>query len=116
MSVLATFAATGLSQVLLGGVQDFILEDLKWKRSTIALAASIGTWASGLIAPLVGRLTDRYGPRWLMPFALVIAGISFFSLAGISSVWQFYVAYIIGRTITNPILIGPCPTDLTPEN
>ena len=44
-----------------------------------------------------------------MPFALVIAGISFFSLAGISSVWQFYVAYIIGRTITNPILIGLVP-------
>ena len=109
MSVLATFASTGLSQVVLGGIQDFILDDMGWKRSTIALAATIGTWASGILAPFVGRLTDRYGPRWLMPFALMVAGASFFALAGIHSMWQFYVAYVIGRAITNPILIGIVP-------
>ena len=78
LSSCATFAATGSSQVVIGGVQDFIFEDMGWTRSTIAFAATIGTWASGLLGPIVGRLADKYGPRWLMPGALVIAGLAFF--------------------------------------
>ena len=109
MAALGTFVATGISQLVLGGVQGFIFEDLTWNRSTIALAVTIGTWASGLLAPFVGRLADRYGPRWLMPFGLVVVGLAFFALAGMGSVWQFYVAYILGRAISNPILVGVVP-------
>ena len=102
----ATFAATGSSQVVLGGVQDFIIEDMGWSRSTLAFAATAGTWTSGLITPIVGNLADRYGPRGLMPIGLLIAGTAFFLLSGIDSVTQYYVAYIMGRAISNPVLIG----------
>ena len=80
-----------------------------WTRSTIALAATLGTWASGLLSPIVGTLADKYGPRWLMPTGLIIAGLAFFFLSGAHSVFQFYVAYIIGRAISNPVLIGIVP-------
>ena len=109
LSSCATFAATGSSQVVIGGVQDFIFEDMGWTRTTIAFAATLGTWASGLLSPIVGRLADKYGPRWLMPVGLVIAGVAFFFLAGAHSVFQFYIAYVIGRAISNPILIGIVP-------
>jgi MFS family permease len=109
MSALATFAATGVSQVVLGGIQDYVVQDMKWEKSTIALAATAGTWTSGLVSPVVGRLTDRYGPRWLMPIGIIIAGTSFFILSSSYSVWQFYFAYILGRAVSNPILIGVVP-------
>ena len=109
LSSCATFAATGSSQVVIGGVQDFIFEDMGWTRSTIAFAATLGTWASGLLGPIVGRLADKYGPRWLMPAGLLIAGLAFFFLSGAHSVFQFYMAYVIGRAISNPILIGIVP-------
>ena len=109
LSSCATFAATGSSQVVIGGVQDFIFEDMGWTRSTIAFAATLGTWASGLLGPIVGRLADKYGPRWLMPAGLVVAGLAFFFLSGAHSVFQFYIAYVIGRAISNPILIGIVP-------
>ena len=105
----ARFAATGSSQVVLGGVQDFIIEDMGWSRSTLAFAATAGTWTSGLITPIVGKLADRYGPRGLMPIGLLIAGTAFFLLSGIDSVTQYYVAYIMGRAISNPVLIGVVP-------
>ena len=105
----ATFAATGSSQVVLGGVQDFIIEDMGWSKSTLAFAATAGTWASGLITPIVGNLADRYGPRGLMPVGLLVAGIAFLLLSGIDSVVQYYVAYIMGRAISNPVLIGIVP-------
>ena len=108
-AALGAFAAAGVTQVVLGGIQSLIFEDMGWDRSTIAYGVTIGTWGSGLLTPLFGRLADRHGPRGLMPVGLVVVGVSLFGLAGIRAVWHFYVAYIIARSIANPILIGVVP-------
>lgn len=109
MASLATFAATGVSQVVLGGIQVYVVEDTGWGAGTLSYAATAGTWCSGLIAPLIGRLADRYGPRWLMPAGLVVAGVCFWVLSGVGSVWQFYGAYVVARAVSNPVLIGLVP-------
>ena len=109
MAALGTYAATGVAQVVIGGIQNLIFEDTGWDRSTIAFAVTAGTWTSGLLTPIFGRLADRHGPRRLMPPAALIAGLSFFGLAGIRSVWHFYAAYIVGRAIANPNLVGVVP-------
>ena len=108
-AALGTFAATGVAQIVLGGIQNLIFEDMGWDRGTIAYAVTIGTLASGFLSPFVGRLADRYGPRGLMPLGVVILGICLFGIAGIGAVWHFYVAFIIGRAIANPILTGVVP-------
>ena len=74
MAALGTFAATGVAQVVIGGVQSLIFEDMGWERSTIAFAVTAGTWASGLLTPFIGRLADRHGPRRLMPPAALVVG------------------------------------------
>ena len=106
ISFLGTFAASGVSQAVLGGIQDFIFEEMSWNRSTIALAATAGTWTAGLVSPLIGRWADRFGPRWLMPVALAIGGGAFFALAGINAVWHFFAAYIVGRALSGQVLMG----------
>ena len=103
---LATFAASGLTQVVLGGIQVYITDETGWEDGSLAFAATLGTWLSGMLAPIIGRLADRFGPRWLMPFGLVIAGVSFFVLSGADSVWQFYAGYVVGRAVSNPVLVG----------
>lgn len=108
-AAVGTYAATGITQIVLGGIQSLIFEDLGWKRSTIAFAVTAGTWTSGLLTPIIGRLADRHGPRLLMPAGALVLACSFFALAGVHAVWQFYVAYIIGRGISNPVLIGVVP-------
>ena len=109
MAALGAFAATGVAQVVLGGVQTFIFEDMGWDRSTIAFGVTAGTWSAGLLTPFVGRLVDRHGPRVLMPVAALIVGGCFFALSRIGAVWHFYAAYIVGRAIANPNLIGVVP-------
>ena len=113
MSALGSYAASGVAQIVLGGIQSLIFEDLNWNRSTIAFAVTAGTWTGGVITPLIGRLTDRYGPRPLMPSAALITGAAFFALSGVHSVWQFYAAYIIARAIANPNLVGVVPRTTT---
>ena len=109
ITALATFAASGLTQVVLGGVQVYITDESGWDEGSLAYAASIGTWTSGMIAPFIGRLADRFGPRWLMPFGLVVASGAFFVIAGSNAVWQFYGGYVIGRAVSNPVLVGLVP-------
>ena len=109
MAFVSAFAATGVTQVVMGGIQIFITEDTGWEGTTISIAVTSGTWLSGLFAPFLGRLADRYGPRWLMAAGLFSAGISFLWLGGVQVIWQFFAAYILGRAISNPSLIGVVP-------
>ena len=112
-AALGAFAGTSVSQVVLGAIQNLIIEDMQWDRSVIAFGATAGTLASGVLSPFAGRLADRYGPRGPMPVAVLIVGVCLFALAGIRSVWQFYAAYIVARTIANPILLGVVPQTAT---
>ena len=93
----------------MGGIQSFIIEDTGWSRSTIGFAVAAGVLGSGLLAPFVGRLADRYSPRLLMSVGTIVLGITLVSLGGINSIWQFYLVIILGRAITHPLLIGVVP-------
>ena len=106
---LGTLAATGTTQIVLGGIQSLIFEDMEWDRSTIAYAVTGGTWLGGLLTPLVGRLADRYGARGLATLSALIVGLCLLALAETRAVWHFYVAYIIARGVGNPHLIGVVP-------
>ena len=109
VGAMSTYCATGNAQLLIGGVQNFIFEDTQWSRNTVALGVSIGTWSSGKTTPFIGRLADRYGPRGMMPLAAFIVGLSFFYIANSNAAWQFCMAIIIGRTISQPVLVGVVP-------
>ena len=106
---LGTFASTGSAQVTLAGVQNFILDDTGWDRGSLALGVTAGTWTAGFLTPLFGRIADTKGPRVSMPLAAILIGICFYFIAGVSSLWQFYVAYIISRGIGTPVLISVIP-------
>ena len=109
LSGMGAFVATAIAGVVLGGVQSYILEDTNWSRTSIGLAASVGVWASGLFAPIAGRWADRHGPRWMMPVGLIVLGLSMIAVAGVNAAWQFILAAVIGRAISQPFLIGVVP-------
>ena len=109
LSGAGAFVATAIAGVVLGGVQTYILEDTNWSRTSIGLAAGCGVWMSGLLAPFAGRLADRYGPRWLMPLGVIVLGLSMLAIGGVTAAWQFFLAAVIGRAISQPFLIGVVP-------
>ena len=109
LSGVGAFVATAVAGVVLGGVQSYILEDTNWPRTSIGLASSCGVWMSGVFAPFAGRLADRYGPRWLMPVGVIVLGLSMVTIGGVHAAWQFFLAAVIGRAISQPFLIGVVP-------
>ena len=108
-AALGAFIGTGVAQTVLGGIQDLIAQDMGWDRTTLAFAATLATWTSGLTMPFVGKLVDRYGPRYMMLAAALVVSACAFALGGVNSVWQFYVAYIISRSFAGPNLQNLVP-------
>ncbi len=109
LSGTGAFVATAVAGVVLGGVQSYILEDTNWPRTSIGLASSCGVWMSGVFAPFAGRMADRYGPRWLMPIGVIVLGVSLVAIGGVHTAWQFFLAAVIGRAVSQPFLIGVVP-------
>ena len=112
MVALGAFAATSIAGVVLGGVQGFIFEDTGWIRTTIGLSAGAGVGTSGVVAPFVGRLVDRYGARKLMPVGTLVVGICLIPMIWVGSIWQFFLIAIVARAIGQPLLIGVVPRAL----
>ncbi|MBI2850149.1 MAG: MFS transporter [Chloroflexi bacterium] len=79
-----------------------------WSRSAVAAAMSIARVAEALVAPIIGPLVDRYGPRVLMPIGAVIVGFAMLGITQMTALWQFYllrgVVSAIGFTIMGALV------------
>ena len=106
---IGAFIATSVAQTVFGGVQDLIAGEMSWDRKTIALAATFGTWSSGLTMPFIGKMVDRFGPRWMMLLAALLVGFGSIYLAGAQTIWQFFFAYVVVRSVAGPNLQNLVP-------
>jgi MFS family permease len=85
-----------------------IVEELHWSYALVSVAASIRGLESGLLAPLVGFLFDRLGPRKLIFAGAIIMGFGLFLLSRTSSLVMFYGSFILISTAIS-VSIGVVP-------
>src|SRR5687768_13310104 len=83
-----------------------ISEELSWSRTEVTTAIATGTMGMGLAAPFVGRLADRFGPRFLLPVGGGLLAGAFILMGQAQALWQFAVAYIVARSIATPMVSG----------
>ena len=112
--ILGVILLTGLfagptSQVFIGVLVKPISEDTGWSATAIAGAVTVGGILAGVGAPFVGFLADRYNPRVLMTFGVVLMGASFFLIAAAPSVWVLVAGYAIARGIAQNMIAGVVP-------
>jgi MFS family permease len=68
-------------------------EELGWSRTLLSSASSLAVLAMGVFAVVAGRLTDRFGPRWVLVFSGLSTGIGYFWMSTMGSPWQLLVGY-----------------------
>jgi MFS family permease len=91
-----------------------ISENFGWDRAQVVSVYSLTWLAGGLMAPLVGRLFDRSGPRTVYSLGLLLLGGAFLIASHAQALWQFQLSIglcvgigiaFIGN-VPNSILLG----------
>ncbi|HEY32954.1 MAG TPA: MFS transporter [Dehalococcoidia bacterium] len=72
-----------------------IADEIGWSYTQISLAASLRGVEMGLLAPLVGIITDRWGPRRLIFGGGILAALGLFLLGRTNSLGMFYAAFAL---------------------
>ena len=91
-----------------------ISDDFGWDRAQIVSVYSLTWLASGVTAPLAGRLFDRSGPRIVYSLGLLLLGSAFLIAAYARHLWQFQLGIGVGvgvgaafiGNVPNSILLG----------
>jgi MFS family permease len=85
-----------------------ITSQFGWSYTQISLAATLNGLLTGLTAPLVGLLVDRWGPRKLVFGGVIISCLGFMLLSRITSLPMFYGAFLliyIGYSATSGVVM-----------
>ncbi len=92
-------AATTFVLLTSGGVRAAIgvfvkpLEaEFGWTRTALSFAVAVSIALYGLTGPIVGRLADRWGPRWVLATGVALVGVGTMAGAAVTQFWQFFVA------------------------
>jgi MFS family permease len=70
-----------------------LLVDFEWSRATLSGAQSLALFISGLLSILIGRLSDRLGPRMVMSVGAFFFGLGLLLMSGLNHIWQLFLFY-----------------------
>lgn len=82
-----------------------ITADTGWSTSPIVAAFSMSQLIVAMVGVPVGRILDRYGPRWVMTAGSVIAAPALLVIATSQNLFVFYLGWIVagGRDGRSPL-------------
>ena len=63
--------------------------ELHWTRADTALASSLSLMVMGVLGPVMGWLTDKLGPRFVVSFFGSFVGIACLLLSQVAELWHF---------------------------
>lgn len=69
--------------------------DLDWSLAALTIGFSIRSFQSGLLAPFVGLLLERIGPRRMSVVGIFVVATGLLVMAAMHEVWQFYVSSML---------------------
>ncbi|MCH8055054.1 MAG: MFS transporter [Deltaproteobacteria bacterium] len=70
-----------------------LLAEFQLDRATLSLAFSINLLAYGFTQPLAGRLSDRFGAKFVILGSVLLTAVSMFFLHYASTLWHLYLLY-----------------------
>lgn len=94
--------STAPSQFAFGSLGLFILPlsgEFGWNRAEISLALTVFTVSLAVCLPLIGRLTDRIGPRRVVVPSIVVCGLALAALPLMRELWHLWLIFLVIGTL-----------------
>ena len=66
-----------------------------WNRTQLGLALTFTRIEGGIMGPIEGYLTDKLGARRMVLIGLLILGVGFLLFWQVTTLWMFYLAFIV---------------------
>jgi sugar phosphate permease len=93
---------------------DFWVKDFGWTRAQVTSGNVIGKVIVGpLLGFFAGWFIDKFGPKKLMIFGVLTAGLAVMGFSNMSTLWHFYllyfavaIGYMCGGPLPNQVLIS----------
>ena len=95
VSFLVLFVHAGCAFYSFGVLLPVLEDELEASSAAVSGAVSLYMLMLGLTAPLVGRLTDKYGPKNVVVAGGLIAGSALLLLSLSTAVWNLYLLYLV---------------------
>jgi len=116
--VLAGFVTLALSSGLtyygFSVMNTSVANEFGWSRGEVTLGFTCFGVAMAVISPLVGRLTDKRGPRQVLIIGTIVLSLSLILLSRISSLWSYCLLnWGLGMAMT---LLGAVPISVIISN
>jgi sugar phosphate permease len=71
-----------------------LVKEFGWSYTQVSFAASLRGWGLGIFAPLIGFLVDRFGPRKLIFWGMIVVGFGLILLSATRSLVMFYSSFL----------------------
>jgi sugar phosphate permease len=94
-SVIITLYTGGVVVFGFTAVFEPIAEEFSWSYAQVSLASSLRGLEMGLLAPFMGFLVDRYGPRKLIFGGSLVTFAGFLLLSHVNSLPMFYISFVL---------------------
>jgi sugar phosphate permease len=70
-----------------------LASEFGWTRAATAGAFSAYAIIHDVLAPVTGRMTDRFGPRVIVAIGGFCIGLAMFLMSHVTAIWQIYLFY-----------------------
>ena len=74
-------------------------DEMGWSLGAISLAITFRLVCSGMTAPIIGAIIDRYGPRFLGMFSGLVAGGTLIGLYYTRDLWLLYLLFALSGAV-----------------
>ncbi|MBN1686902.1 MAG: MFS transporter [Spirochaetales bacterium] len=70
-----------------------LVQEFGWSRAAVSGASSIAMFLMGFLSVLVGRMSDKIGPRFVVLLCAFFFGFGHILMSRINALWQLYLVF-----------------------
>lgn len=89
LAMFVNYGVRGTQTVLIKGFS----KDLDIGRAAASLPFTVSVLVYAFLAPVTGRLVDRFGPRWVMAGGALLSGVGLWMCSRANSLWALVLSF-----------------------